>query len=406
MADETLGRKLRAGRARSGAAPAWVDVLREIPREGTHGGPVPRGLKIAAAWSWRLLLIGALVFVVVKTLSLVPLVTIPFVCALLLAAVLTPVQRWLHESLRVPHTLAAFLAVLIGVTSIGVVFTFVVGQIRSNAPVLADGFITFVNDAAWWAQHGPLKVDRAQVDRLSAELVALLSRNQEVLLSGALATLSTVGHLVAGGLLLLLSTFFMLRDGELLWGWVLSLLPARARRRADVVGRMGWHTLGGFMRGQTIIAFLHASTLFIVLILLDVPMALALSVLIFLGSYVPLVGMTVAGVLCVLVGLVEGGVGAAVVLALVIVVLVQLEAHLLQPLIMAHHVEVHPLAVAMAVLAGTSLGGIAGALFAVPLVAFANVTMRALAQTRSDEAGLVGEAGGVAERPTPAGERS
>lgn len=344
------------------------------------GHTVPVGLKEAAAWSWRILLVAALVYVVARALSHVPIVTIPFVTSLLLAAVLTPVRRWLNVTCRVPHSLAAFIALLIGVTAIVGILTFIVDQIRSNAPRMIDGFVSFVEQASVWLRDGPLQMNDEQVAGYATEISAFLTRNQETLLSGALATLSTLTHLIGGFLLLLLTTFFMLRDGEPIWAWTLSLLPRRARRRLDQVGRAGWHTVGGFVRGQTVIAFLHASTIFVVLWMLHVPMALALSVLIFVASYVPILGMTVAGLFCVIVSLIEHGPGAALVVGIAILVLVQLEAHLLQPLIMAHHVEVHPLGVAMAVLAGTTIGGIAGALFAVPLVAFLNATVRATSQ--------------------------
>ena len=343
------------------------------------GHTVPGGLKEAAAWSWRILMVAALVYVAARALSHVPIVTIPFITSLLLAAVLTPVRRWLHAKGRIPHSIAAFIALLIGVTAIVAIFWFIVGQVRNNAPRMIEGFVSFVEQASVWLRDGPLQMNDEQVAGYADEISAFLTRNQESLVSGALSTLSTLTHLIGGFLLLLLTTFFLLRDGETIWSWTLSLLPRRSRRRLDQVGRAGWHTVGGFVRGQTVIAFLHASTIFVLLWVLHVPMALALSVLIFVASYVPILGMTVAGLFCVIVSLIEHGPGAALVVAIAILVLVQLEAHLLQPLIMAHHVEVHPLGVAIAVLAGTTIGGIAGALFAVPLVAFVNATIRATA---------------------------
>ncbi len=132
------------------------------------------------------------------------------------------------------------------------------------------------------------------------------------------------------------------------------------------------------MRGQVLIAVFHGVSVTIVLLILRVPLAAALGVLIFLGSFIPLVGLTVTGALCVAVALLEHGFTAAIVVAIAIIVLVQLEAHLLQPLIMSRSVEVHPLAIALAVLTGTTLSGIVGALLAVPFVAFVNSTVAAL----------------------------
>ncbi|MDO5710797.1 MAG: AI-2E family transporter [Micrococcales bacterium] len=341
------------------------------------GRTVPDSMREAAAWSWRFLVIGAVAYVLLRVLAMMPIVTIPFVVALLLTTVLAPVQRWLRDRVGVPHSLAAFLALLVGVGVIGLISGFIGTQVRTNAPRLAEQVSAMVDVAATWFQRGPLQLSDAQVEQYSQELQRAFAANQERLVSGALTTLSALTHLLAGTLLLLLATFFLLRDGDRIWSWALSLLPVYSRARLDAVGRFGWRTLGGFMRGQSIIALLHAITVFVVLVILRVPMATALSVLIFIGSYIPILGMTVTGTLCVVVTLIEHGPAAAIVVAITIIVLIQVEAHLLQPLIMARTVEVHPLGVAMAVLAGTTFGGIAGALFAVPIVAFGNATIRA-----------------------------
>jgi predicted PurR-regulated permease PerM len=182
-------------------------------------------------------------------------------------------------------------------------------------------------------------------------------------------------------LLILLSTFFLLRDGDQVWDWVVRLFPRAAHRNLDHAGRVGWHTFGGYMRGQLIIALFHGVTITIVLLIMRVPLAAALGVLIFLGSFVPLVGLTVTGALAVAVALLEHGLTAALVVLIAIVVLVQVEGHVLQPLVMSRSVEVHPLAIALAVITGTTLAGIVGALLAVPFVAFVNSTFHALRGT-------------------------
>jgi predicted PurR-regulated permease PerM len=207
----------------------------------------------------------------------------------------------------------------------------------------------------------------------------------------------TVAEGLGALLLILLSTFFLLRDGDIIWNWTLKLLPSKAQGQVDLAGRAGWHTLGGYMRGQVLIALFHGVSVTIVLLVLRVPLAAALGVLIFLGSFVPLIGLTVTGALCVAVALLEHGVTAAIVVAVAIIVLVQLEAHLLQPVIMSRSVEVHPLAIAISVLTGTILAGIPGALLAVPLVAFLNATVRALRHPPTTDAELVGEVGAAAE---------
>lgn len=349
-------------------------------------GPV----KVAAAWSWRLLVIAAAIYLIGHALQAVPVVTIPFVVALLLTSVLAPVRGFFHDQARLPHSLASFAALLVGIATIGVVATFVAMQVQGHAPELVRQFSQFLDDASVWLRNGPLHLSDRQVQNALDEAQATLTKNQDTLVSGVVSTARGLSEVIAGGLLMLLATFFLLRDGDKIWRWVLSLLPGLHRARVDQMGRVGWHTLAGYMRGVSIIALLHAVTVFLVLVALRVPMATALSVLIFVASFIPMIGMTVAGSFCVVVSLIEHGPAAALVVALTILALIQLEAHLLQPLIMSRNVEVHPLGVAMSVLVGTTIAGIPGALFSVPLVAFANAVMRARHLPLS-ESGIEGE---------------
>ncbi|HEY5430845.1 MAG TPA: AI-2E family transporter, partial [Solirubrobacteraceae bacterium] len=154
--------------------------------------------------------------------------------------------------------------------------------------------------------------------------------------------------------------------------------PSRAHERVDYAGRTGWGTFGGYMRGQLLIAVFHGVSVMIVLFVLRVPLAAALGVLIFLGSFIPLVGLTITGALCVVIALLEHGVTSAIVVAAAIIILLQLEGHVLQPVIMSRSVNLHPLAIALSVITATTVAGVPGALVAVPLVGFLNTTIRAL----------------------------
>jgi predicted PurR-regulated permease PerM len=243
---------------------------------------------------------------------------------------------------------------------------------------VADQITNFVDKTRNWLRHGPLHLKSSDLDKAADNITKTIKEHQGQLVSGAIETVRTIVEALGALLLILLSTFFLLRDGDQIWKWVVRLFPKAAHGRVDVAGRAGWRTLGGYMRGQVLIALFHGISVMIILFILRVPLAAALGVLIFLGSFVPLIGLTVTGALCVAVALLEHGVTAAIVVAVAIIVLVQLEAHLLQPLIMSRSVEVHPLAIALSVLTGTILAGIVGALLAVPLVAFLNSTIRAL----------------------------
>lgn len=334
-------------------------------------------VRVAAAWSWRLLIIGTVLYVLAMIFSRIELVAFSFILALFFTAVLHPIEVQLR---RIPgaRSVSAALALLIGISLLVGIGYFVTWQIGTHSTQLGDQVSSLVTKVRDWLHTGPLHLKSADLDKITASITATIKSHQGQLISGAIATVRTVAETLGAILLILLSTFFLLRDGESIWKWAVRLFPRAAHERLDVAGRAGWRTFGGYMRGQVLIALFHGISVTIVLLVLRVPLAAALGVLIFLGSFVPLIGLTVTGALCVAVALLEHGVTAAVVVAIAIVVLVQLEAHLLQPLIMSRSVEVHPLAIALSVITGTILAGIVGALLAVPFVAFLNSTVNAL----------------------------
>jgi len=347
----------------------------ERPRDAVEAVTWP--VRVAAAWSWRLLAIALGVWVLGQVFVRVELVAFSFVLALFFTAVLHPLEVRLRH-LPGPRSLSAALALLIGVAALVGIGWFVTAQISDHSSELGDQITSLVDKGRTWLHNGPLHLKSSDLDKLADNITKAIKSHQGQLVSGAIQTVQTVVEAIGALLLVILSTFFLLRDGEQIWNWTLRLSPRAAHDRLDAAGRAGWRTFGGYMRGQVLIALFHGISVMIVLFVLRVPLAAALGVLIFLGSFVPLVGLTVTGALCVAVALIEHGLTAALVVGISIIVLVQLEAHLLQPVIMSRSVEVHPLAIALAVLTGTILSGIVGALLAVPFVAFLNTTISAL----------------------------
>jgi predicted PurR-regulated permease PerM len=344
-------------------------------REATDAVTWP--VRVAAAWTWRILLLGFGVYVLARIFVRLELVAFSFVVALFLTAVLHPLELALRR-MPGPRSVSSAFALLIGLAILAGVGYFVSWQISTHATELGDQLTRFVHETRNWLRNGPLHLNSADLDRIANNITNSIKHNQGQLISGAIQTVRTVAEAFGALLLILLSTFFLLRDGDGIWAWVLRLFPRQAQDRMDIAGRAGWHTFGGYMRGQVLIALFHGVSVTVLLFVLRVPLAAALGVLIFLGSFIPLVGLTVTGALCVAVAGLEHGLTSAVVVAIAIIVLVQLEAHLLQPLIMSRSVEVHPLAIALSVVTGTLLAGIVGALLAVPLVAFLNSTISAL----------------------------
>jgi predicted PurR-regulated permease PerM len=343
-------------------------------------------MRVAAAWGWRLIVVALVIWLIGRVFLKVELVAFSFILALFFTAVLHPLEVQLRR-LPGPRSVSAGVALLVGVLCFAGITLFVTWQIQDHSGELANQLTDFVSKTRNWLHDGPLHIKSSDLDHIADNITKTIKDHQGQLISGAIATVRTVIEAIGALLLILLSTFFLLRDGEQVWNWVLRLFPRGAQPKVDVAGRAGWGSLGGYVRGQVIIALFHGVSVLIILLVLRVPLAAALAVLIFLGSFVPLIGLTATGSLCVAVTLLEHGFTAGVVVAVAIIVLFQLEAHLLQPLIMSRSVELHPLAVALSVLTGTLVAGIVGALLAVPFVAFLNTTISALRASPDAAAG-------------------
>ena len=360
---------------------------RPQPAARSAAESVSWGVRVAAAWSWRLLVIAVGIIVIAKIFLRIELVAFSFIIALFLTAVLHPLEKQLRR-IPGPRSLSSALTMLIGLAVLAGIGYFVTWQITSHSSQIGDQITNFVDKSRDWLRNGPLHLKSSDLDKIADNIKNAVQDHQSQIVSGAIETVRTVVEALGALLLILLSTFFLLRDGEQIWNWTLRLFPRGAQDQIDHAGRAGWRTVGGYMRGQLLIALFHGVSVMIVLFILNVPLAAALGVLIFLGSFIPLIGLTVTGALCVAVAGLEHGLTAAVVVGVAIIVLVQLEAHFLQPLILSRSVEVHPLAIALSVITGTILAGIVGALLAVPFVAFLNSTIHALRHTPEGDSGF------------------
>ncbi|HEU4755600.1 MAG TPA: AI-2E family transporter, partial [Agromyces sp.] len=212
-----------------------------------------------------------------------------------------------------------------------------------------------------------------QFDEMVQQVVDSVQQDSGVLVTGALSVSSSIGHFLAGILLALFATLFILIDGRHIWNWIVGIFPRRARAAIDGAGRSGWATLESFVKVQILVATIDAIGIGLGALLLGVPLAVPIAILVFLGSFIPIVGAVVTGALAVFVALVYNGWVIALIMLGVVLLVQQVEGHILQPLIMGTAVKVHPLGVVVAVTTGSLLAGIPGALFAVPIAAVGNV---------------------------------
>lgn len=333
---------------------------------------VPRGLRIATAYSWRFLVIAAAIGVTIWLVIQLKLLVIPLLVAILVAALLWPIFSWLLRH-RVPRWLAIVIALIGTLAVVGGLLWLVVWQITREWPSVQAKTIASTTEFREYLVNGPLHLSLGQIDNLIDQGVTLVQEQAQLLLSGALAIGSTLGHVVVGGVLALFILLCILADGAGIWRWTLRLFPRAARPAVDGAARNGWATVINYARTQLLVASIDAVGIGVGAFLLSVPLAIPIGVLVFLGAFVPVVGAVVTGSLAVFLALVYNGPWIALWMLIVVLGVQQVEGHILQPILMGSAVKVHPLAVVLVVAGGAMIAGIPGALFAVPLAAFVNV---------------------------------
>jgi predicted PurR-regulated permease PerM len=341
---------------------------------------VPYGVDLAAAWAWRFLVIVAAGYVILWLFAFFAVIAVPVAIALLISALVGPLVDRLHAG-RVPRALATLLVMLVGITTVGLLLTYVGQQVASGASDLADSVVEGIDRIRDWLREGPLHASDTQInDALEAMQDAITEgTKQNGVLSSTLEVGNALVDVVAGFFIILFSTYFFLADGERIWSWLVRLAPRAARQRVDDSGRVAWNSLTQFVRATVLVAAVDALGIMLVAVILDVPFVLAIGVLVFLGAFVPMIGATVAGTVAVLVALVDQGPIIALLMLGGVILVQQIEGHVLQPFLMGRFVSVHPLGVIIAIGCGVIAAGVVGALIAVPLAASLNAVIQHLA---------------------------
>ena len=352
----------------SGSGKLPADDVRDV---------VPRILRVTAAIGWRFLVVVAALYVVGTVTGYLAGIVVPVAIALLLAALLAPGVHQFAE-LGVPRGLATALVLVGGLVILGGVLTFVVVTFVNGVPGLVSQLSQSVDTATKWLTDGPLHLSDNQIRDASARFMATLTENQSGITSGALTTAATVGEFLTQALLVLFTLIFFLYDGPRIWQFLIRAAPDRVRTRVDVAGRRGLAALVSYVRATSAVAVVDAVGIGIGLAVLGVPLAIPLAALVFLGAFIPIIGAVVAGSVAILIALVANGVVAGLVVAGIVIAVMQLESHVLQPLLLGRAVKLHPLAVVLAIAGGLLVGGIAGALLSVPLLAVLNSGIRSL----------------------------
>ncbi|PRI10333.1 AI-2E family transporter [Leucobacter massiliensis] len=335
------------------------------------------GVRVAAAWSWRLIIIGLACASFLWLIVQVRIIVIPLLIAILLTALLAPVVQW-FERQGAPRWTGVVTALAMFGIAVWVLVTLISTQLR-------DGYedVARRSEEVWWqALHwaeASFGVSASELEALTGQAWKTVEEHQSEIWSGALGIATTAGQLVTGALLTIFSLIFMLIDGKRIWFWVVGFLPAKAHAPVDAAGRAGWISVGQYVRVQIFVAFVDAVGIGAGAALLGVPLAIPIAVLVFLGSFIPFLGAITTGALAAFIALVYNGPVNALIMLGVVILVNQIEGHVLQPLVMGSAVKVHPLGVVLAVSTGALLAGVPGALFAVPIAASANSIVNTLA---------------------------
>ncbi|GHC66792.1 AI-2E family transporter [Streptomyces cinnamoneus] len=335
---------------------------------------VPWGMRVAAEVSWRLLVLAGTLWVLMRVISAVRLVVLAFVAGLLITALLQPTVGWLKRR-GVPRGVATAMTFVSGFVVMGLVGWFVVWQVTENLDDLSKQVQHGISELKRWLLNSPFHVTEDQINNIADKLSEAIGTNTKDITTAGIEGVQVIIEVLTGILLAMFSTLFLLYDGPRIWQWLLRLVPVAARQGVAGAGPRAWTTLTAYVRGTVIVALIDAIFIGIGLFFLDVPMAVPLAVFIFLFAFIPLVGAVVSGALAVVVALVTRDVFTAAMVLIVVLAVQQIEGHVLQPFILGRAVRVHPLAVVLAVAAGSMVAGIGGAVVAVPLVAVTNTVV-------------------------------
>jgi len=369
--------------------PGTPEQARVMPERGA-GSPessrVPGWLQTGAAWSWRLLIIAAAIYLVARVLGILSIVVVPCIVALLLTALLQPLTARLRRA-GLPALAATWVTLLIVAVVFGGLVLLIAAQVSADYPSLVAEARHTISEIESLLAGPPFHLRSNSVQRLLNNIPGYLSKHK-ALVEGTVLTGGKIASEFFGGLVLMLFVlFFLIKDGERIWNWLLGAMRTQTARRWDRAGHAAWLALVYYMRGTVAVAAIHAVVVGVVLSVMGVPLALPLALLVFLAAFVPLVGLLVAGALAILVTLAAKGWVDAVILLGILIIEDQLEAHLLQPQVVGRVIRLHPLMVILALAVGAVLAGIPGAVVAVPVVA---VITRALPELRRREPGDLG----------------
>ncbi len=359
-----------------------------IPVRVDRSAVIGDGLKAAAAWSLRIIIIGVALFLAFWLLGQVWVGVRPIVLALILSTVLYPPVAWLTRH-HWPPALAAAAVLVTALVMTTMLLAVSVQLLLDQSGELADSTVSGVQQVRDWLTGPPVNLADERIDTLTAQVIDRLRDNAAQIATGLVNGVSAVTSGVITAVLVLVLTFFFVKDGRAFLPWLRREVGINVGGHLTEVFARSWKTLGDFIRVQAIVSFVDAFFIGLGLIILGVPLAVALAVLTFVAGFIPIVGALAAGAVAVLVALVSNGPTTALIVLIIIIIVQQVESNVLQPVLQGRSLNLHAAIVVLSVTAGGALFGITGAFLAVPLVAVAAAVLRYLSEQISLRTGEV-----------------
>lgn len=344
-------------------------------RPTPHGdAALPGWYRTAGAASWRFLAIAGALAAIVYALVHLRVIVIPIIVAVLASTLLLPFVSWL-KGRGVPAGLAAALAMLAAVLTLAAIATAVAPSLGSQLGDLRTQAEDGVRQATDQLAKPPFNLSEKELRDRVDQALKTLRKNSGPLARGVGSGAVLLGEVLTGLIVTVLLTFFLLKDGAEMWAWVLRLVGKRSRADADEVGNRVYTALAGYVRGIAMVGFVDAVLIALALVVIGVPLVVPLAIITFFAAFVPLIGAFIAGLLAVLIALVSGGLLDAALVLGAIVLVQQIEGHLLYPLLMSRAVHLHPAVIVVALGAGGILAGIIGVFLAVPVAGVVSVVL-------------------------------
>lgn len=329
------------------------------------GAQVPQTLRNVAGLTWRLLVLVAGIAVVVVIFGAIFPVVFALFFALLVTAWTQPVMNLINRAL--PKVVSMILALLLIVTAIVTILYIVIRSSISEGPKLVTSLESGFKELEDWLKTGPLQLSDSNVSDLLSQASSYGQTAAKGVAAGLLSSVGSIGTLVIAGSVFLFGVIFFLLQPKQIWDWFVGWLPKSVEEPVNVSGTIAWGAISGYTRGIVVIAFCDAVLVFIGLTILQVPLAPALASVVFLGAFIPVIGAPVATFFAAVVALAERGPLIAILVVLLTVIVGSFDGDVMQPLVMGKAVSLHPLAIILAIAAGSIALGIVGALIAVPI---------------------------------------